>query len=60
MDGSEVKAICFGALLLGFYTVYMFAGPGGDGAILSVFVGALTAYGGYQLGRKQNGGRTDT
>jgi hypothetical protein len=60
MDGAEQKAICFGALLLGFYTVYMLLGPGGDGVILSIFIGALTAYGGYQLGRKQNGGTDRT
>ena len=54
MPYEELKAICFGTLLLGFYLIYMVAGPGGDGVVLSFFVGALTAYGGYELARKQD------
>lgn len=52
MDGTQKQACVYGGLLLGFYTVYMLSHPESDGAILSVFIGALTAYGGYTLGRR--------
>ena len=53
MNGEQMQATCFGALLLGFYLIYMTVGPGGDGVILSAFVGALAAFGGYKVGLKQ-------
>ena len=52
-----IQSCVFGLLLLGFYMTYMIAGPGGNGALLSMFIGALAAFGGYQYGRSRYDGR---
>jgi len=54
MNGDQKQAVCFGSLLLGFYAIYMGIGPAGDGAILSIFIGALAAFGGYQAGIRKS------
>jgi uncharacterized membrane protein HdeD (DUF308 family) len=49
MNGAQKQAVCFGTLLVGLYAIYMLTHPNADGAVLSMFVGALSLYGGYQL-----------
>ena len=57
MNSAHTHSVCFGLILLGFYVTYQHHNPGSDGAILSIFVGALAAFGGFQLGKRVPGDR---
>ena len=52
MNSAHTHSVCFGLILLGFYVTYQAHHPGSDGAILSIFVAALAAFGGFQLGER--------